>query len=70
MNDSLLMHVVESSAHLVYVVPDLGLIEMTVLLYGSSDDQLEVATFSPLHCYVELIILDEGIKVTNDVWMV
>ncbi len=61
------MHVLQARRHLEYVVPYLWLINATVLRLMASDDLLEISLLGPLYSDEELVVLDEGVEVLDDV---
>ena len=66
----LIVHVLEGTGNLAHVLPDEGLVERIIVSGVLLDELLEIALFCPLGDDVELIILDEGVDVLDDVGMV
>lgn len=60
----------ECAGNLDHVVPNGGLIELKVFAFLFFDEALEITSFSPLSDNDQLIVVDEGIDVLDDVRVV
>jgi len=70
MHDSLFVHMLQCTSYLLHKAPNGWLIELKVIAFFFLDKFFEVAFFSPLGDYDQLIIVDEGIDVLDDMRVV
>lgn len=66
----LIVHVLKRTGNLPHVLPDHGLVKRIIISRVLLNEFLKVALFGPLGDNVQLIILDEGINVFDDVGVI
>ena len=70
MHDFPLVHVLEGTGNLAHILPDGIFLEWNIIGNMLLDELLEITFFCPLGYNIELIVLDEGVDVFDDVWVV
>lgn len=72
MHNPLLMHVLQGSSNLAYVLPNSLLREAYILLNVTLHHKLQISFFRPFDCNKELIqlVIDKPVQVLDDVGVI
>ena len=70
MHNSLLVHVFECTGNLLHEVPDGRFVKLQIFALFFFDEFFQIALFGPFGDDDELVVVDEGIDVLDDMGMV